>query len=226
MRWALFMWLCFAVASACVCAPAAPATAAQKVVDGIAAYVEDDVITLSELQELAAYQQLVDGKSEPIEQLLSERIEQWIVNNEAATAQFPAASEADVNREIARIEERFPNSQAYNQRLSELGITPNTVRRIVAQQIYFAKYLDYKFRASVQVDDAAIAMYYSEHLVPEMSAKNQTPPPLSSVTEQIRELLITQRINDRVNAWFEDTKPRLKIQTKPLPQIRSMLGQD
>ena len=59
------------------------------IVDGIVAHIEDDIITLSEIGELAAYQQLFDGRSQSNEELRSELIEQWVVNNEATTARFP-----------------------------------------------------------------------------------------------------------------------------------------
>ena len=65
------------------------ACAAQQMVDRIVARIEDDIITQSEVRELAAYQQLIDGQAESDDRLLSELIEQWVVNNEATAAHFP-----------------------------------------------------------------------------------------------------------------------------------------
>jgi hypothetical protein len=191
---------------------AASAPSPQQVVDRIVARIENDIITLSEVRELAAYQQLIDGRSEPNDRLLNELIEQWVVNNEATAAQFPPAAESEVNREVARIQGRFPTPQAYQERLAALGLTPQTVRRIVAQEIYLARYLDYKFRPAVQISDEEIARYYQEHLVPALLAKNQKAPPLSDVSEQIRELLIQQGVNKRADSWFDETKSRLNIE--------------
>src|SRR6202790_3642837 len=161
-----------------------------EVVDRIVVRIENDIILLSEVRELAAYQQLVEGHAEPYDKLLSELIEQWMVNSEAAAAHFPPAAESDVAREVGQIEGRFPSTDAYQQRLAELGITPQTVRRIVAQQIYLARYLDYKFRPAVQVDDAAIEAYYKQELAPQLTTKKQPVPPLTDVSEQIREVLV------------------------------------
>ena len=134
-------------------------------VDRIVAHIEDDIITQSEVRELSAYQELVDGHAESDDRVLNELIEQWVVNNEATATQFPPAAEAEVNREVARIQGRFPSPQAYNERLAELGLTPEAVKRIVAREIYLARYLDYKFRPAVQVSDDDIAKYYKEQLV-------------------------------------------------------------
>lgn len=205
-----------------ICTPASAArqtTPQEQVVDAIVARVEDDVITFSEMRELAAYQQLVDGRSQTNEELRSELIEQWVVNNEAATARFPLPAQSEVDREVARVEKSFPNAAAFQERTVSVGLTPEALRRIITQQIYLARYLDYKFRSSIQVNDAGIDSYYNEHLVPELRAKGQQPPPLAEVKDQIRELLIEQGVNERTAAWFEETKQRLKIELHALDAL-------
>jgi hypothetical protein len=201
-------------------AVAAPRFAPQaQIVDAIVVRIEDDVITLSELRELATYQQFLDGRSQSNEELRSELIEQWMVNNEAMTARFPLPAEMEVNREVTRFENNFPNPAIYQQRLQSVGLNKQSVHRIIERQIYLARYLDYKFRSSIQVSDAAIADYYRAHLVSELRAKGQQAPPLADVTDQIRELLIEQGVNDRTAAWFEETKPRLKIELEPMDAL-------
>jgi hypothetical protein len=207
--------ICLAVVWLGAAAAARPLPQTQ-IVDGILVRIEDDIITLSELRELAAYQQLLDGHSQTNEELRSELIEQWVLNNEAATSRFPLPAQAEVDRETERVEHTFPDPAAYQQRLAAAGLTQNALRRIVTRQIYLARYLDYKFRSSIQVDDAAIESYYRDHLVPEMQAKGQPAPPLTDVSDQISELLIEQGVNDRTAAWFEETKPRLRIELEPM----------
>jgi hypothetical protein len=197
-------------------APAVAAAAPQAtLVDRIVARVEDDIITLSEVRELAAYQELIDGQSEPDARLIQELIEQWAIRNESQSAQFPEPSETDVNAELQKIEARFEDPQAYAQRLVALDLTPDSLRQIVSRQIYLTSYIDYRFRPAVQVDDDAIAKYYQETLVPALKAKQQAVPSLDAVTPQIRELLTTQGINEMSAAWLEDTKSRLRIEIEP-----------
>lgn len=211
----LALWICLVAlpVGAAVAAEPRPQT---QIVDAIVARIEDDVITLSELRELAAYQQLLDGHSQSNDELRSELIEQWVVNNEAATAHFPLPAQTEVEREAGRVAGSIPDAAAYQKRLAALGISSETLRRIITRQIYLARYLDYKFRSSIQVDDAAIAGYYRDHLLPELHAKNQPEPPLADVSAQIRELLIEQGVNERTAAWFEETKARLKIELEPM----------
>lgn len=196
---------------------AMPQSAQQaQIVDAIVVRIEDDIITLSELRELAAYQQLLDGRSQSNEEIRSELIEQWVVNNEATTTGFPLPAQTEVDRELSRVETSFSSPAVYQQHLEAIGLTAAAVRRIITRQIYLARYLDYKFRPSIQLNDAAIADYYRDHLVPELQAKGQQAPPLTDVTEQIREVLIEQGVNERTAAWFDETKPRLKIELEPM----------
>src|ERR1700683_4922159 len=65
-------------------------------VDGIAARIEGDIVTESQLNELAGFQRLVDGKSGARADLLRELTDQWVVNTEAQTARFAQPKAEDV----------------------------------------------------------------------------------------------------------------------------------
>lgn len=192
-----------------------PVPLAQRVVDRIVARLEDDIITLSEVRELGRFQQLVEGRSASGEELLRQLIEQWIVASEATASRFPRPVETDVNREMARLEQQFPSLEAYRARLRELGLADDTVRRLLARQLWLTRYLDYKFRPATQVADAQIERYYREELAPRLAAGNQAVPVLEQVREQIREVLTQRDINQRVERWLEEARPQLRIEVEP-----------
>ncbi len=185
---------------------------AQQVVDRIVARVEEDIITLSEVRELGRYQQFVEGRATRDDRLLAQLIEQWIVNTEAAAARFPRPGEAEVNRELARLEQQVGGPEAYRERLRQVGLSAAAVRRQVERQIYLASYLDYKFRPVVQVDAAAIEKYHREELVPRLAGRGQAVPPLETVQDQIRELLVQREISQRAALWLDEARSRLKIE--------------
>jgi hypothetical protein len=188
-----------------------------EMLDRIVARVENDIILLSEMQELAAYQQLLEGRAEPQDKLLRRLIEQWVVRSEAQSAQFPSPEAREVDAEMDQIRSRFATPQAYNERLAAVGLSPQVLRRLVEQQFYLARFLDYKFRPAVQVEDEAITKYYQDELVPALQARGQTAPPLDDVREQIRDLLTERGINERADSWFEETESRLQIEILPPP---------
>jgi len=99
--------------------------------------------------------------------------------------------------------------------LRELGLSSEEARNLLQRQIYIARYLDYKFRPTVQIEPAAIDEYYRKELVPEMEKNNQPVPGRADVEEQIREVLVQRGISDLTAKWLDETKSRLKIELPP-----------
>ncbi len=203
MRRALLALIVFSLAAS---------VAAQQVVDRIVARIEDDILTLSEVRELGRYQQLLEGRAASEDRLLAQLLDQWIVNAEATAARFPRPSDAEVSRELARLEQQFPAPDALRDRLRALGLSAAALRRLVERQLYLTHYLDYKFRPAAQVDAAAIETYYRKQLVPLLAARGQTAPRLETVQDQIRESLTQREITERAARWLDETRSRLKVE--------------
>jgi hypothetical protein len=202
-------------AAALLTAVSVPIVRAQQVVDRIVVRIEDDILTQSDLDQLAAYQKLVSGGTDSGDRLTQELIEQWIVNSEAEAAHFPAAPESEVTSDVAQIEQKFASLDAYHARLVELGLSSDDVHQMAGRQAYLERYLDSKFRDSVQIDPKQIETYYNEQLVPALQKKGQTAPPLSDVRDSIRELLTQQEINRLAAQWLDESKGRLRIEIVP-----------
>jgi hypothetical protein len=183
-----------------------------RVVDRIVARIEDDVILQSQVRELGAFQQLIDGHAESDDKLLDELIEQWMVETEAAASHFPRPAESEVDRELTRLKGSFADPERYATRLNELGLAAAQVGQLLSRQIYVARYVDYKFRPSVQLEPADIDAYYQKEFLPQLAKKNLPVPDRAAVEEQIRELLIQRGISDLAAKWLDDTKARLTIQ--------------
>jgi parvulin-like peptidyl-prolyl isomerase len=183
-----------------------------RVVDRIVARIEDDIILQSQVRELGAFQQLIEGHAESDDKLLEELIEQWVVETEATASHFQQPAQSEVDREAARLREHFASPENYASRLNELGLSAAQVRELLIRQIYVERYVDYKFRPSVQIESADIDAYYKKELLPELAKKNQPSPDPAKVEQQIRELLIQRGISDLTAKWLDDTKSRLKIE--------------
>ena len=183
----------------------------EQTVDGIAARIEDDIITESEVRELSAFQELVDGKRKPRAEIIKELADQWIVRGEAALAAFPSPSSADVDRAYQQFVKQFPSEKEFQERCAALGLTEAAVRRILAQQLFLSRFIDYRFRPAAQVDEAEIEKYYHDEFAPQLEAKKQPVPPLDEVEDTIREVLIQRAISERAAKWLDDTREQLKI---------------
>jgi hypothetical protein len=191
--------------------PSAGSDAGAKAVDGIAARIEDDIITESEVRELSAFQQLVDGKAKSRTEVIQELAGQWTVHGEAALAAFPPPSREDVDRAYEQFVKQFPSPQEFQNRCAAVGLTEAAVRRILEQQLFLSHFIDYRFRPAAQVDEKQIEAYYNDEFAPQLKGKNQPVPPLEDVEDTIREVLIQRAISERAAKWLDDTREHLKI---------------
>jgi hypothetical protein len=199
---------------------ATPQAPAGRVVDRIVERIEGDIILLSQVREMGAFQELIDGHTESDDKLLAELTEQWVVQTEATASHFPESAKSEVDRELGRLTAQFASPEAYLSRIHALGLSDGEVRQMLSRQIYIERYLDYKFRPSVQIEPADIDAYYEKELLPELQKKNQPVPNRADVEEQIREVLVQRGITDLTAKWLDETKSRLKIEPVPVSRAK------
>jgi hypothetical protein len=184
----------------------------QEVVDRIVARVENDIILQSDVLELKAYQELLDGKSESESAILDRLIDQWIVRKEAELSRFPEAKDTEIEQAISRVAKSFGSAEEYEARRKQVGLSDSEVRKIVAAQLYLSNYLDSRFRPSAQIDEKAIVGFYQTAVVPRAKARGQEPPTLEASRDIIREALIQSDINEQSDRWLKEGRARLHVQ--------------
>jgi hypothetical protein len=187
---------------------------AQEVLDRIVARVDTDIILLSDVRELAQYQQFVDGKSGTDAEILDRLIDQWIVKTEARAALFPAPNDEDVNRSLERLKRSFSSPAEYEERKKQSGLTDDDIRRILKSQLYLSNYLDSRFRASIQIDDKAIQDFYQTRVVTRAESRGQTPPTLDAARDFIQEALVQRAINEQADKWLKESRARLHVDNR------------
>jgi hypothetical protein len=194
-------------------AASSPSSAAPgpQTVDRIAARIEDDIIMESDVRELAGFQELVDGRSKSRGELIRELAGEWIVRGEADGAKYPGPTNEDIENAYTRLAGQFASPEEFQKRLAAARLSEAAVRRMLGQQLYLSRFLDYRFRPSAQVDQKEIETYYQEEFAPQLKGRGQAVPPLDAVADTIREVLVQRAITDRANQWIDETRAGLKI---------------
>jgi hypothetical protein len=201
-------WIAWGVTSEAVCAQ-------QITIDRIVARVDTDIILLSDVRALERYQQLVDGKSETDAQVLDRLIDQWVVRNEADTAQFPHPSPDAIDKGVERVQKSFTSPEEYENKKKEFGLTDADVRAMVALQLYLSNYLDSRFRPSVHVEAKDIQEFYEKAVIPRAQARGQEPPSLDAARDVIRDALIQRGIDEQADRWLAESRSRIVVEKMP-----------
>jgi parvulin-like peptidyl-prolyl isomerase len=190
----------------------ARAASAQEVIDRVAARIENDIILLSDVQQLGRYQKLVDGKSEDEAKLLDRLIDQWVVQNEADASRFPHPSDAEIEQSLATLKKSFASPQEYEERKKQSGLSDAEVRDKIATQLYLTNYLESRFRPSAQVDAKAIEEFYKTAVLPRAKARGQEPPSLEASRDVIQDALVQQSIDSQADQWLKESRARIHVE--------------
>jgi hypothetical protein len=219
VKFAFALWLAALGVCGGLCSIARAQTPQQSeqgtTIDRIVARVDVDIILLSDVKALERYQQLVDGKSESDAQVLDRLIDQWIVRNEADTAQFPHPTADAIDKGVERVQGSFPSQEEYESKKKEVSLTDADVRKMVASQLYLSNYLDSRFRPSVHVEAKDIQDFYEKAVIPRAQARGQEAPSLDAAKDVIREALIQTGIDEQANRWLAESRSRIVVEKMP-----------
>jgi hypothetical protein len=180
--------------------------------DPVIVRIEGSVILQSQMSKLAALQMLTQGVPDSRDRLIQELIEQWIVMSDAKGAGFPEPSAQLVDVEEAKVTDQLGGSEAYAAKLRELGIPAEDVRQLLSRQVLIERYLDHKFRPTVQIGESDIEMYYQKEWLPALARENESAVPLDEVQDRIREVLTQQEVRTHAAQWISGVQSHLKIE--------------
>jgi SurA-like protein len=215
-------YLCLALSTFLVFAGAVPAPA--EIIDRILAVVNQQIITLGDVEQERKFQEMGlsemdalqnrEAKEKQVQFDLTQRlIEQNLIRQQIQ--QFPGTevSAEGIATQIASIRDKFGGAERWEQTLRTLHITQEELKSRVEWQLQVMKFLDYRFRQFVIVDQKEIRDYYSNNLLPALAAKGiKEQPPLPEVEEKIREILTEEKLDVQLDEWLKSLKESASIE--------------
>ena len=172
IRWMVIpVWLVMIPAGLCLAAE----TREETVVDRIVAIVNDDIVTLSEVNEvldpyaekIRAYGYAPEKEKEMLyrarEEIVNQLIEKKLADQEILKAGI-VVGEAEVDKAVERIKKRsYWTDEDLRENLARDGLTLENYRLRMKKQIQRARLLDYKVKSKIIVTNEDIAAYYRKH---------------------------------------------------------------
>lgn len=160
-------------------------------VERILAVVEGRPVLLSEVrvvQELRGLEQAA-----ALDALIDERL----MLREAARLSQSAVSAQEEERALARLRETSAGARP----LPEADL-----RRLVRRQTAILKYIDFRFRSQVSVGEDEVQRAYEARWGAQPGA-----PPVEQVAPALREALLEQALDRRIEAWVAELRGSAQI---------------
>lgn len=140
-------------------------------------------------------------------------IDQALIRCEIEVAQYPYATDQDVNNFLQQIrKERFKSDADYRHALEEYGITDAQLRRALKWQLTVLHFIDMRFRPGVLITGREVADYYKSHLAELTRENGGKQPALEEARDRIENQLTGERVNQQFEAWLAETRNNANVQ--------------
>ena len=184
-------------------------------VDRIAALVDRQVITVSEVSQMAeirffprkAGQSDDDHRHDILESLIAQALRFRDVERFGAE-DIPKDS---IESRFLDIQKRFPAAGDFAAAMQRAELSPDEVRALVKRQLQVEAYIQERFAPMIFVSTDEIEAYYRGDWSQQRRQRGLSIPPLTEVTEEIRTLLKSNRLQSEIDRWTTQLRARANV---------------
>ena len=192
-----------------------PSHGQQEVVDRIVATVNDEVITLTDvniIQQFGLFEDLQESPESDLQtQTLNRLINQKLVIQ--LTSERITVDEEELEALLSDIVQRIDPDSA-GRALLQFGLDWDDLKSYLREMLMYQKIISERFSRGVIVSIEEIERYYERVYVPSRRKQNLSPQPMIEVLDQIEGELQRIKVEDQVQEWIENLKREADIQIK------------
>jgi peptidyl-prolyl cis-trans isomerase SurA len=185
------------------------------VVDRIAALVDQQVITVSEVSQMSdirffprpAAQNDDDYRHSILDSLISQALRYRDVERFGAE-DIPKDS---IEARLLEIQKRFASPAEFTAAIQRTELTLDEVRTLVKRQLQVEAYIQERFAPMIFISNDEIATYYRGAWSQQRRQRGLSIPPLTEVTEEIRTLLKSTRQQEEIDKWTAQLRARANV---------------
>lgn len=183
-----------------------------QVVDCIAAKVNADIITLSDIRIIQAFG---IGKGETarvdaptLRQALEEAINRRVVielvpGNIAVTAD-------EVNQLVQRSKENLGPGE-WQKKLDEFGLEADDLKPYLREVLVYERIISLRFSQSVGVSLKEIESYYNDVYLAAQKARGEEPKPMIQILDDIESEIGKEKIERQISLWIKNLRQQAEV---------------
>ena len=184
-------------------------------VDRIAAVIDQQVLTVSEVSQMAEVRFFprVAGRSDDdyrhdiLEALIAQALRFRDVERFGAQ-DIPKDS---IEARLVEIQRRFTSPAELDAALARAELTPDELRALIKRQLQVEAYIQERFAPLIFVANDDIAAYYNGPWRQQRAARGLPVSPLDSVREEIRTLIRSRQLEQQVETWTAQLRARANV---------------
>jgi hypothetical protein len=185
------------------------------VVDRIAAVVQSDVITVSEVDQMVALRILPrtpgrsddDYRKDVLDALISQALRYKDVER-FGSEDIPRDT---IEARTGQIIKRFPAEADFTGTLAASQLTLDEFRAIVKRQLQVEAYIQERFSPMIFIPNEDIETFYKGPWSAQRRERGLPIPPLNDVREEIRTLLKSTQLQQEIDRWTAQLRARANV---------------
>lgn len=189
------------------------------VVDRMVAVVNKRVILESELDQAVRVELLLQNRplsEEPSArtQTLEQLIDRRLLEQQMAQPDVVDPTPQELAARVKLVREHVTGAatdQGWESTLAAYGVTERDLEEHLISEFRVLHFVDLHFRGLVQIDKNAIAAYYREKLLPQLTQQGAPAPPLDDVSDKIEKVLAEERLDGMLNGWLQTLRAQARI---------------
>jgi len=187
----------------------------QEVVDRIVAVVNDEVITLTDLdlvRTFGLYESQKDEQADDVQRhILDQLINQKLVIQ--ITSESIMLEEKEIESALSQIIQRMEPGEA-EKALLRFGLDWDDLKSYLREKLLYQEIISYRFDQGIFVRLEEIEVYYEQIYIPSQRARGLEPQPLTEMLDQIEREIKREKKETQVREWVNNLKREANIQIK------------
>jgi len=185
------------------------------IIDRVAAVVDQEVITLTEVEQLVALQVLArlpgEGESDYRRRILETMIAQALRARDVERFGAEDVPKDSIEARLVEITRRLGGEPDREAVLRQTELSLDELRGIVKRQLQVEAYVEERFSPLIFVSLEEIETYYRGPWTDQRRQRGLTVPPLSEVREEIRSILKSERLQAEIETWTAQLRARANV---------------
>jgi hypothetical protein len=184
-------------------------------IDRIAALVDRQVLTVSEISqmELIRFFPRTAGQSDDAYRraILDNLIAQALRFRDVQRFGAEDVSKDSIEARLLQIQKRFASTEDFNAALQRAELTLDEVRGLIKRQLQVESYIQERFAPMISVSTEEIESYYNGTWSQQRRQRGLPMPPLSEVQDEIRTLLKSTQLHQEVDKWTTELRSHANV---------------
>jgi peptidyl-prolyl cis-trans isomerase SurA len=183
------------------------------IIDRIAAIVNDDVITQSELDKAKALDLHISGLPTR-DTVLRERIDHHLVLQQLKSQPPVLITPEELQSAYDDYAVRRGNQELLEQFLQKSGMNRDELMQEIRDQLSIRKFIRDRFRPFVNITIEDAEEYYEKVYKQAAEIMGKTVPPFAEVFAEIQNQMVESKVQDQLAQWLDKIRKEAMINVK------------